>query len=303
MTAKFHGLVAATHTPFAADGSLHLAVVEKQAAHLLANHVTTAFIGGSTGESHSLTLDERLRLAARWCEVARATDLKVIVHVGSNCLADARTLALQARQLGAAAIAALAPCYFKPSTLDTLTACCAHIAEAAPETPFYFYDIPALTGVHLPMTDFLRQAGDRIRNLAGIKFTNVDFMAYQLCRAVDGGRYEILWGVDEMLLSALACGAQGAVGSTYNFAAPLYHRLIDAFRGGDLVTAQQEQMRSIQLIRTLAKYGYLAGAKAMMTMLGVPVGQPRLPNVSLTRDQFDDLHRELEALAFLQPGH
>lgn len=300
MTSKVHGLVAAAHTPFTADGALNLAVVEKQAGHFLADNVTAAFIGGSTGESHSLTLDERLRLAARWLEVARGSDLKVIVHVGSNCLADARTLAQQARQLGAAAVSALAPSYFKPNSLDTLTACCAHVAEAAPDTPFYFYDIPSLTGVHLPMPDFLRQAGDRIRNLAGIKFTNVDFMAYQLCREVDGGRFDILWGVDEMLLPALACGAQGAVGSTYNFAAPLYHRLIAAFQRGDLETARQEQLRSIHLVRTLAKRGYMAGAKAVMTLLGVDVGPPRLPNASLTAGQIGELRQELEALGSLR---
>src|SRR5262245_19772074 len=188
MAPPFRGFVAATHTPFAADGSLNLAAVEKQAAHLLANQVTTAFIGGSTGESHSLTLDERHHLATRWFEVAHGTDLQVIVHVGSNCLEDARVLARQAQVLGAAAISALAPSYFKPSSVETLIACCAHVAEAAPDTPFYFYDIPALTGVSLPMPDFLRQAGDRVPHLAGIKFTNVDFMAYQLCRDADGGR-------------------------------------------------------------------------------------------------------------------
>src|SRR4051794_22723701 len=99
-----HGLVAATHTPFRADGSLHLGAVKTQAAHLLKNAVQTVFIGGSTGESSSLTLEERLALAQRWCEVARGTALRVVVHVGSNCLADSRTLAAQAQRLGAVAI-------------------------------------------------------------------------------------------------------------------------------------------------------------------------------------------------------
>ena len=57
MTTKLRGLVAATHTPFDADGRLKLAAVEKQAGHLLGNGVTAAFIGGTTGESHSLSLD------------------------------------------------------------------------------------------------------------------------------------------------------------------------------------------------------------------------------------------------------
>ncbi|MSU28191.1 MAG: N-acetylneuraminate lyase, partial [Pedosphaera sp.] len=90
---KITGLVAATHTPFHTDGSLNLAVVEKQAAHLLANGVRFAFIGGTTGESSSLTLDERCALSVRWMEVVRGSELQVIVHVGANCLADARSLA------------------------------------------------------------------------------------------------------------------------------------------------------------------------------------------------------------------
>src|SRR6266576_7019617 len=108
------GLVAATHSPFREDGSLNLAVVERQAAHLLANQVKFAFICGSTGESHSLTLEERRALATRWMEAARGSELEVIVHVGTNCLADARVLATQAQALGAAAVAAVGPSYFKP---------------------------------------------------------------------------------------------------------------------------------------------------------------------------------------------
>src|SRR5258706_8498677 len=137
----FTGLIAATHTPFHPDGSMNHGMVEQQAAHLLANSVNVAFIGGSTGECHSLTLDERRQLAERWFEVALGTELKIILQVGSNCLADARMLAAQAQALGAAAISAIAPSYFKPATVDALVACCVEVANAAPETPFYFYDI------------------------------------------------------------------------------------------------------------------------------------------------------------------
>ena len=75
----------------------------------------------------------------------------MVVHVGSNCLADARELAVQAQSFGAAAIAALAPSDFKPGSVDVLIACSTEIAGAAPDLPFYFYDIPSMTGVRLPM--------------------------------------------------------------------------------------------------------------------------------------------------------
>lgn len=293
-----HGLVPAVHTPFHEDGSLHLGVVEHQATHLLAQSIRTVFIGGSTGESHSLTLEERTQLATRWAEVVRGTSLKLVVHVGSNCLSDARTLASQAEKLGAIAISALAPSYFRPRDLDTLVACCAEIAGAAPATPFYFYDIPVLTGVIFSMPDFLARAGERIPTLAGIKFTNSDLMSYQLCRNAEGGRFDIPYGTDEWLLAALALGAKGAVGSSFNFGAPIYQRMIRAFEHGDLETARREQFRSVQLIKVLASRGYMASAKALMAMLQVNVGPPRLPNARLTPEQSRSLRTELEGLGF-----
>ena len=295
---RLHGLVAATHTPFNPDGSLNLPIVEQQAAHLLKHGVTLAFIGGTTGECHSLSLDERRSLAQRWCEVARGTSLKVVVHVGSNCLADARVLAAQAQQLGAVAISALAPSYFKPHSLDALIACCADLAAAAPETPFYFYDIPALTGVSLPMPDFLEQAAGRIPTLAGLKFTSPDLMAYQLCLRAGGSAFDVPWGNDETLLAALALGARGAVGSTYNFAAPLYHRMLRAFAAGDLAAARTEQLRSVEIVRLLSGYGYMVAAKAVMAMLGVDVGPARLPHSRLRAPEVAELRGRLEALGF-----
>lgn len=298
MTFRLHGLVAATHTPFHADGSLNLAVVEQQAAHLLARQVTTVFIGGSTGESHSLSLTERQALSQRWSEVVRGTALQVVVHVGSNCLTDAKALAAQAQQLGAVAISALAPSYFKPRSLESLVACAADIASAAPQTPFYFYDIPVLTGVNFSMPDFLTQARERIPTMAGIKFTNPDLMAYQLCLRAESGRWDVPFGCDEFLLAALSLGAKGAVGSSFNFAAPIYHRLIAAFERGDLATAREEQFRSVLLIQLLASYGYMGAAKAVMGMLGVPVGPARLPNGSLSAEQVTALRGKLDAMDF-----
>ncbi len=298
MTLRLHGLVAATHTPFAADGELNLAVVEKQAAHLLHQGVNTVFVGGSTGESHSLTVAERLALAQRWSEVARGSALRLVVHVGSNCLADARALAAQAQSRGAAAVSALAPSYFKPKSLDALIACCAEIASAAPALPFYFYDIPVLTGVQFSMPEFLAAAPQRAPTLAGIKFTNPDLMAYQQCVRAQDGRFDIPWGTDEALLAALAVGAAGAVGSSYNFAAPLYLRMMDAFAHGDLAAARVEQYRSVQLIELLASFGYLGASKIVMGLLGVEVGPVRLPNTNPTPEQREKLRTRLETLGF-----
>jgi N-acetylneuraminate lyase len=297
---KLTGLIAAPHTPFAADGSLNLTIVEKQAEHLLDNGINIVFAAGTTGESHSLTQDERLALAQRWIEVARGTPLKVIVHVGSNCLADARVLAAQAERLGAFAIAALAPSYFKPRNIETLVACCAEIASAAPQTPFYYYDIPVLTGVNLPAAEFLERGAEHIPTLAGMKFTNGDLMAYQLCLRAGGGVFDVPYGFDEYMLGALAMGARGAVGSGFNFAGPVYARLLAAFQRGDLEAARLEQFRGVQIIQVLVGYGYMGAAKAVMAMLGVDVGPARLPNGNPTPQQVKELRAKLEAMGFFE---
>ena len=296
---KLTGLVAAAHTPFTADGALNLEVVEKQAGHLAANHIGFVFINGTTGESHSLTLDERRRLAQRWMEVARGSKLEVIVHVGSNCIADARELASHAQKLGARAVSALSPSYFKPRSADILIECCAQIASAAPDLPFYFYDIPVFTGVSLPMPDLLARGREKIPNLAGIKWTNPDCYSYQLCRHVPGD-FDLPWGNDEYLLAALALGAVGAVGSTYNFAAPVYLRLMEHFASGNLDAARAEQFRSCQIVQTLAGFGFMGAAKATMKMLGVDVGPARLPNANLDGAEIAQLRGKLESLGFFE---
>ena len=84
MTASLHGLVAATHTPFDAEGRLNLSVVEGQAAHLHRSGVRAVFIGGTTGESHSLTVAERRALAEEWATVVRGSPLRMVLHVGSS---------------------------------------------------------------------------------------------------------------------------------------------------------------------------------------------------------------------------
>jgi N-acetylneuraminate lyase len=154
--------------------------------------------------------------------------------------------------------------------------------------------------VSLSMPDFLMQARERIPNLAGLKFTNPDLMAYQLCLRAADGAFDAPWGCDEFLLAAAALGATGAVGSTYNFAAPIYHRVLKAFAAGDLKTARDEQFRAVQMIQLIVRHGFMGATKAMMSMLGIDVGPARLPNVTLTSDQIQTLRRELEALGFFE---
>lgn len=298
-----HGLIAAVHSPFDTDGELALNVVDQQLQLLLNHGVSGVFVCGSTGESHSLSLEERIRLAERWAAAVRGTPMKLILHVGSNCLRDAQALARHAASLNADAISAQAPSYFRPkSTLD-LADWCHQIAKYAPEIPFYFYDIPSMTGVQLPMPDLLELAAARIPNFAGLKFTNPDLMSFQLCQRAHGGRFDIAFGIDEMLMAAAVLGAQGAVGSSYNFAAPIYLQLLKDLAAGNLEQAREQQFRSVLLIQLLASIGYMAAAREVMGILGAPVGAPRQPNSTLNDAARKKLRDGLEQLGFFDWIH
>jgi N-acetylneuraminate lyase len=296
---KFTGLCTATHTPFHPDGSLNLAVVERQAAFLRSHGITSVFIGGTTGESSSLTAAERAELNDRWAVVGPAAGIDVVVHVGANCLTEAAQLAAHAEKNQAKAVSMIAPSYFKPRTLNDLVASCAMVAKAAPRTPFYYYDIPGMTGIGgFPVDAFLQAASPVIPNLAGVKYSNPDLDAMRRAQALEGGRFDLPFGVDERFLAALRAGATAGVGSTYNFNLGPLQRVIAAHAKGDAALAEAEQAKVQPVVDILAKRGYMGAAKALMGYLGVPLGPARLPNGNPDAAETKQMLGELEAIGF-----
>ena len=287
------GLIAATFTPMHPDGRLNLAVIPAYAARLAGQGVQKVFVCGTTGEGTSLTTAERQQVAAAWQAAGR---LPVIVHVGHTCLADAKVLAAHAQQIGAAGVAAMAPFFFKPANVRDLAGFCQGIAGAAPRLPFFYYHIPCMTGVQLPVAEFLRVAGPLIPNLAGVKFTFEDLFDLQECLAVADGRFEILFGRDEALLAGLALGCRGAVGSTYNFLMPLFNRVLAGFREGDLAGARAAQLQATQAIRIILRHGGLAAQKAALKRVaGIDCGPVRLPLGALPETAAAVMEQELRA--------
>jgi N-acetylneuraminate lyase len=293
-----HEFIAATFSPLHPDGSIAPEVVPIQAAFLATRGIKTVFITGTTGECHSLTCEERLALYDAWADAAPAHGIAVIAHVGGNSIEDARVLARRAGGLELAGISALAPSYYKPIDLAALIEWCGAIAAAAPDLPFYYYDIPALTGVSVPIERFLVEAPAGIPSLAGVKFTNPDLVSYRRSLDAAGDRFDLPWGIDEALLAGVATGARSAVGSTYNFAPWLYADLMNAFTRGDLAEARRLQSLSIGMVDAIAGPGFLGTAKALMARLGVPVGPVRAPLRNPTASQFDAVWARLTEIGF-----
>lgn len=295
------GLIAAPFTPMRPDGELNLEIIPAYYQFLKSNGVKGAFINGSTGEGSSLTLDEKKAVAEAWAGCGGDdAEFKIMPLVGGTCIKDAVDLAKHAAGIGLYATAFTAPFYFKPGTAAQLGDCCMAVAEAVPDMPFYYYHIPVLTGVDIPMIQLLEYLHLKMPNLAGIKYTHEDFMDFQSCLNFEQQRYNMLWGRDENMLSALAVGAQGAVGSTFNYAAPLYLSLMNFFAANDLVSARALQQKSIDMIRLLGKYGGISVGKSYMKLAGMDCGTFRLPVSNMNAVQFEAFRKDVAALGFSQ---
>lgn len=299
MNKHLTGLLAATITPLRPDGSLNLDRVGPMVDFLERQGIRGLYVCGSTGEGPLLTSDERRATTEAYVEAAKGR-MPIIVHVGHSSPAEARQLAAHAQKIGADAVAAVAPWYFKPGSVDVLLASLAEVAGGAPQLPFYYYHIPVLTGVALDMVDFLRRGPERLPTLAGIKYTAPTLDEFQALVALDGGRFDVLYGRDEMLLCGLTVGARGAVGSTYNFAAPIYRQVIEAFDRNDLATARLWQGRAVAMIQILLKSQSLSFCKFLMRLLGHDCGPVRLPLVTIDRQEELRVEKELRSIGFFE---
>ena len=292
------GLTAAAFTPFTESGEINLLVIRQYADYLCQRGVLNVFVSGTTGEGLTLTVSERKLLAEEWVKVA-AGRITVIVQVGCESLKDTCTLAEHAQEIGANAIGVLPSSYHKPPSIVHLVTCLEKVCEAASSIPLYYYHIPARTGVTFLMEDFLDVAMDRLPTLRGLKYSSPVLSDYGRCVVHSGGRYQILYGCDEQLIGALALGCTGAIGSTYNFAGKLYNRLLVAFQKGDLETAKLEQRRSQAMVKVHNKYGEPSSVgKAIMKLVGLDVGPPRLPALPLSMENVKSLEKDLRDIGF-----
>lgn len=299
MTARQNfDLLAAVHTPFDSHGDLALNCIEAQAENLISQGVNGAFVCGSTGESLSLSVDERKAVAERWAAVTDGSELSLWVHVGANALPDASELARSAAELGADAICLMPPCFFRPANEDKLAEWCSAISAASGGLPMTYYETPDMSGVVADMRVFVSKVRCLVPNFKGIKYTVSDpelFSQLVLEKRESEGMW---WGRDEELLSGLEAGASGAIGSSYNFAGRVYEPILDILSGGSRDAATEAQARSIKMIDVIASYGYFGAAKAVMGFLGVPVGPARMPLGNPNPEELKLLRRELEDLGF-----
>ncbi len=296
MNTNFNGLIAATFTPIGLDGAIQTQQIAPVVENLVVQKVEGIFVCGSTGEGLSLTTAERKEVTEAFLE-ASAGRLKVFVHVGHNSVKEMAELATHANEKGADAISAAVPHYYGINSEEHLARVLAEGVGHVTDIPFFYYHIPSKTGLNLDMVKFLQAGKERIPSLAGIKYTAPTLYEFQSCMEMFK-EYQMCFGVDEMFLSGLTLGSRAMVGSTYNFMAPVYHQIREAFDRGDMKDAAKLQFEAVEVINLILKYQPLAAQKTIMKWIGLDSGRTRQPIESLTEQEERQLANELKKTKF-----
>ena len=279
---KLCGILPALLTAFTDDG-IDCAKVARHTKYLADAGVHGLYVGGSTGEMILMSEDERKTLLETVIESV-GDRLTVIAHVGTTSTRGALELARHAEKAGAHALSSVTPLYYRYSFREVKH----YYERLAAETslPVIIYNIPVLTGTTLS-TDQLAEILS-IPNVGGMKFTSSDFFQLERIRAMfpDKVFYN---GSDEMLCSGLAAGADGGIGSTYNFMPKTILSIYRAFRANDPATALKYQAKANEAIATVLKYGVMPSAKMILKLKGMDYGECREPFMPLGEEAIEAL--------------
>lgn len=282
---KLKGIIPAFITPFDNDGNLNTEAAKQHAKNLAADGANGLYVGGSSGEMALLSVDERKKLLESVIEAV--PDMPLIVHIGAISALDAVELAKHAESCNVAAISSVTPFYYKYS-FDEIKGYYEMISDAV-DTPMVIYNIPNLSGSNLSMDQLCSLM--EIKGVAGMKFTSSDYFAFERIRRAFPDK--ILYnGADEMLMSGLAMGADGGIGTNYNFICHKMVRVYEKFNSGDIAGALEEQHKINDIVQILFRYKYLPAVKTMIKLKGLDCGNCRPPFGRLTDKEIEELKND-----------
>lgn len=270
---RFGRILTAMVTPFDAQGDLNVDAAVRLAKWLVEQGNEGLVICGTTGESPTLSIDEKLTLFET---VASAVTVPILAGTtGYNTGLDIG-LTEEAGKLGIAGVLAVCPFYSRPSQAGLET----HFRAIAGATdlPVVLYDIPVRSGRKIDSTTLVRLAAD-VPNILGLKDAAGNPGATAAVKANAPADFEVYSGDDAMTLPLLAIGAVGVIGVATHWCTPDQVEMFGAFERGDVLSAQRINARQLESFEF--ETGDVAPnpvpSKAMMRTLGHDVGECRSP--------------------------
>lgn len=283
---KNKGIFTALLTPFDKENRVNEKELEKLVEFNLKKGVTGFYVGGSTAEAFLLSADERKQIM----DVVKsaASNATLIAHIGSINEGEATELALHAKKTGYDVISSVAPFYYK-FNFEEIKNYYFRLADAA-ELPMLVYHFPVFSGVNMginEMEQFLKD--DRF---LGIKYTSNDFFTMEQCKSKFPKKI-VYNGFDEMFLAGLSMGADGGIGSTYNFMADKFVKIKTLFEAGEIDKAQEIQKIANKIITVLCNIGVMQAEKEVLNQLGFDFGVCRHPFGEPTTEQKELITKEI----------
>ncbi|WP_373196595.1 4-hydroxy-tetrahydrodipicolinate synthase [Mycobacterium marinum] len=291
--ARLGTLLTAMVTPFGSDGALDLAAAARLANHLVDQGCDGLVVSGTTGESPTTTDDEKRELLRVVLE-AVGDRARVIAGAGTNDTAHSIGLAKAAAAEGAHGLLVVTPYYSKPPQSGLL----AHFTAVADATelPVLLYDIPGRSAV--PIESETIRALAKHPNIVGVKDAKADLPSGAQIMADTGLAYYS--GDDALNLPWLAMGAIGFISVIGHLAAGQLREMLSAFSSGDVATARKINVAVSPLCNAMTRLGGVTLSKAGLRLLGIEVGDPRLPQVAATAEQIDVLAADMRAASVLR---
>jgi 4-hydroxy-tetrahydrodipicolinate synthase len=283
MPGRFGRVLTAMATPFSPDGNLDVDGVQRLARHLLDHGTDTLVVAGTTGESPTLTADEKARLWAATVEAA-GDGSRVMAGTSTYSTAESLELTRLAEKAGVGSLLLVTPYYNRPPQSGLL----AHFGAIAQSTglPCMLYNIPARTACTIEVPTMVRLF-EQLDNVVAVKDAVGDMAAASHLYRETGGAFEQYSGDDKNLLPLLSVGGVGVVSVAAHLVGPAIQELVAAFERGDTRTALDLHLRHLNLFEGLFATSSPILLKACMKLLGLPAGPLRPPLLDATPEQVD----------------
>lgn len=284
---KLKGIFPALLTPFTKEDKINEKALQQLVKMNIDKGVDGFYVGGSTAEAFLLSLEERKYIVDIVAQEAKGK-CAIIVHIGCISTDQAVELGKHAEKAGVDAVSSIPPFYYNFSFPEIKS----HYFEIVNRVnlPMVMYNFPAFSGVTLNsdnIGEFLKDP-----RFIGIKHTSSDF--FSLERFKQTYKDVLVYnGFDEMFLAGLSMGADGGVGSTYNFMAEKFIRIKQLFGEGRMEEARRVQNEANNIIKVLVKVGVLPGEKEVLNQMGLEFGECRKPFKKVSEEEKEMLRKVL----------
>ena len=277
----FTGVCTALVTPFL-DGRVNYPMMEQLLRRQMEAGIEAVVVCGTTGESATLSDDEKLELICR-CKEYAGDRCKIIAGTGSNSTAHALELSVAAQEEGADGLLIVSP-YYNKATPEGLVAHYLTISHAV-SIPMILYNVPSRTGVDMPVSVYKRLA--QLPNIVGVKEAAADITKIARIRAECPQDFHVWSGNDDQIVPVLSLGGQGVISVLSNVAPVKTQAMAKAALDGDFDTAAALQLELLPLTQALFAEVNPIPVKAAMKLLGYDCGPCRLPLTGLTQKNLE----------------